>query len=419
MPSTPTWWRPVALAAGLGLVATLLLGCPRRDPRAPSTAASGPKELWSTQIEGDPWPWRVAKGNLLVWRYRLARAGFLFPIKLESYGAATGRANWSVPIRPWLWSTQVPWSVNVALFETTIAAWVKGNVARSLRLDTGEEAWSIPLCRGLARAGDHLVMVSESRLLVLEPTTGKTMREIPLASPLVTPPVVRGRQVVGLTADGHLVSVSLDSGRSLWRRRVDIHLGAQPDRPVLAGSIILLPLLPSSTAADKKATLEARSLSTGALLWRQKVPRSGGSSSPLAGMTVAGDVLLVLQRASGCLLVHDLASGRLRFRRCGLNLASAPLRHGKWLYVLGTDRGSVAALRRGDVWSTIDFPLLALHARTGRARAVRRPGRRRGASRFLRATRLQIGPLDQRLLYLLQRDRFLSALRLRKLQGSR
>ena len=125
---------------GVTLIAITMVGCPKRKPNGPSNAIAGPKVLWSIQLEGDPWPWAVVNGNLLVWTYRFAHAGFLFPIKLESYGAQGGKANWSVPIRPWLWSTESPWSFNTVLFKDVISAWVKGNVARTLQLDTGAEA---------------------------------------------------------------------------------------------------------------------------------------------------------------------------------------------------------------------------------------------------------------------------------------
>lgn len=410
MPGVSRWWL------GAVVIALLVTGCPRHRPGGPSKSTRGAEVLWSIQLEGDPWPWAVVDGNLLVWTYRFAHAGFLFPIKLESYGARNGKTNWSVPIRPWLWSTESPWSFNAVVFTDVLGAWVKGNVARSMRLDTGQEAWSIPLCNGLARSGKWLVAASESRLLILDPRTGKTHREIPLASPLTAPPVVRGDLLVGLQEDQHLVGVNLSKGAQVWRHKVGGAAG-QPDRPLAAGDLVLLPHLPVDPAqgSGAAALLEARRTSTGSLAWRRlvPVPVKDGKGSPLAGLRVAGDLLLLQQNSNTCLQAINLADGSPRFRRCGLHLSSAPVLHGKWIYVLGTDKRSAAALRRGEPWSTVDFPLLAVHTRTGRARAVEQPRRRRRRrSRFLRAVRLQSGPLTGGVLYLLQRHRFLTALRL-------
>jgi len=399
---------------GAVVAALVLTGCPQRRPKGPSNSTEGPELLWSVQLEGDPWPWAVVDGNLLVWTYRFAHAGFLFPIKLESYGAEGGKANWSVPIRPWLWSTESPWSFNTVLFKDVISAWVKGNVARTLRLDTGKEAWSIPLCNGLVRWGKWLVAASESRLLILDPSTGKTHREIPLTSPMVTPPIVQGDLLVGVGQDQFLVGVILTTGKPLWRHRVGGPQG-QPDRPIAAGNLILLPHLPTSSAgANAAALLEARSMRTGSLVWRRSVEVQAGDhkGSPLAGLRAAGDLLLLRQNNNTCLQTLNLNDGSPRFRRCGLQLTSSPVRLGKWLYVLGTDKHSAAALHRGEPWSTVDFPLLAVHTRTGKARAVRRPRQSRQRSRHLRAVRLQTGPQTEGVLYLLQRHRFLTALRL-------
>ncbi len=414
------WWTGVLLVAGLTVLLTA--GCPKRRTNGPTASKDSPRQLWSVQLEGDPWPWAVVDGNLLVWTYRFAHAGFLFPIKLESYSAASGKTNWSVPIRPWLWSTESPWSFNTVLFKKSIAAWVKGNVARSLSLNTGQEAWSIPLCNGLARAGNQLVAASESQILLIEPKTGKTQKEISLTSPLATPPVVRGTVLVGLQEDGHLLGVNLATGRQLWSRKVG-GVSGHPDRPMIVGKLVLLPHLPSDGAkgASASAVLEARRLGTGTLVWRRSIaaPASDAKGSPLAGLRVAGDLLLLPQKNNTCLQAHNLNDGSPRFRRCGLHLSSAPVRHGKWLYVLGTDKRSDSALRKGEPWSTVDFPVLAVHVRTGRARAVKRPRRsrrrsrrrrRRRRTRFLRAVRLQSGPLRSGVLYVLQRHRFLTAL---------
>ncbi len=410
------WWL------GAVLIALVVTGCPQHRTNTPSGSTQGAQILWSVQLEGDPWPWAVVDGNLLVWTYRFAHAGFLYPIKLESYSALGGKSNWSVPVRPWLWSTQSPWSFNAVVFKTVLGAWVKGNVARSLRLDTGQEAWSIPLCHGLARFGKWLVVASESRLLLLDPRTGRTHKEISMASPLAAPPIVQDHILVGLQEDGHLVGVNLSTGTQAWRYRAWRHkisgAAGQPDRPLAAGDLVVLPYLPADSAkgTGAAAILEARRIRTGKLVWRRSVSAapSGIKTSGLAGLRVAGDLLLLPQKNKTCLLALNLANGEPRFRRCGLHLSSAPVRHGKWLYLLGTDKRSTAALSRGDPWSTVDFPLLAVHTRTGRARAVERPGRRRRRQRthLLRAVRLQTTPQVTGVLYLLQRQRFLTAFRL-------
>jgi hypothetical protein len=411
-------WR-LALCA---LVAVLATACPRRPVKGPAPSTDGPVVLWTIQLEGDPWPWKVAGQRLLVWQHRFAHEGFLFPIKLESYGVTAGKSHWSVPIRPWLWSTDSPWSHNAVLLGGHVGAWVKGNVARTLVLTTGEEAWSIPLCNGLAPFGAHLVVASESRLLILEPGSGRTTREVSLTAPLAAPPVVFGGVLVGLAEDRHLVAVRLADGALLWRHKVGGTHG-MPDRPLAAGDLVLLPHLPGDAArgSGASALLEARRVSNGALAWRRSVAsRAGaGKASPLAGLHVSGDLLLLPEPSHGCLSAWNVKDGTPRFRRCGLNLSSTPVRHGEVLYALAMDKRSAEALRKGEPWSTVDFPLVAVSAATGKVRAVRRFRHGGRGLRQERAVRLQTGPMIGDVLYLLQRNRFLTALRLKPSKASR
>ncbi len=268
------------------------------------------------------------------------------------------------------------------------------------------------------------MIASESRLLLLDPLTGKTHREISLTSPLAAPPTVRGQLLVGLQEDGHLVGVNLSAGKQVWRHKVG-GTADQADRPIPAGDFVLLPHLPANSvrSSGTAALLEARRFATGKLMWSRLVPAPPGTNkgSPLAGLRVAGDLLLLLQNNKSCLQALNLADGSPRFRRCGLHLSSAPVRHGKWIYALGTDKRSTSALRRGEPWSNVDFPLLAIHTRTGRARALERPTRRRRRphARFLRAVRLQSGAQVSGVLYLLQRHRFLTALKLGRKASAR
>ncbi|MFH2010634.1 MAG: PQQ-binding-like beta-propeller repeat protein [bacterium] len=410
----------------LALVAALLLGagCPRARSRTQRrTDLQLPAIDWSIQLEGDPWPYGVSGENLLVWTYRFADAGFLFPIKLESYAADSGKANWSIPIRPWLWTTDAPWSFNIVQTQAVLGAWVKGNVARTVKLSDGGDAWSIPLCNGLVGTKDHLVAATERSLQLLQPLTGRIERQIELPSPLAAPPILIGGQLIALLEGQLLVAVDLKSGRILWRQALG-GAGALPDRPHAAGALILIPQLPSEAGHGKSpgqqvAVLEARRADTGALVWRKRIAgrATAGQASPLGGLRVAGDLLLLTQSSKRCLLALELSTGRQRFRRCGLHLSTPPVRHGNRLYALGSDAQSRAALARGEPWYAVDFPLLTVDTRQGKTQPVilkSRRGRAVRRQRPVRAVRLQILPLSSDVIYLLQKHRFLSALRVGK-----
>lgn len=408
----------------LALALLLSAGCPRARTRTQRGADLPlPAIDWSIQLEGDPWPYGVSGENLLVWTYRFAQAGFLFPIKLESYATDNGKANWSIPIRPWLWTTDAPWSINIARNRTVLGAWVKGNVARTVKLQDGSDAWSIPLCNGLVATKDHIVAATERSLQLLHPLTGRTERQIELPKPLAAPPVLIGGRLVALLDGKLLVGIDLKGGRLLWRKTLG-GAGGMPDRPHAAGNLILVPQLPSETGHAKSpgqqvAVLEARRADTGALVWSKRIVgrATAGQASPLGGLRVAGDLLLLAQKDKRCLLALELSTGARRFRSCGLHLSTPPVRHGNRLYVLGSDGQSRAALKRGEPWYAVDFPLLFLDTKQGKAQPVILRSRRGRSVRDpvpVRAVRLQTMPLRNDVLYLLQRHRFLTALRIGK-----
>ena len=413
--------KHVRPAVGVLLLALLVAACPR--PRRPGNGAlptKFPAVMWSIQLEGDPWPHGIVGDSLLVWTYRFAESGFLFPIKLESYSPTDGNPLWSVPMRPWLRSVQSPWSFTASHAKGIVGAWVKGDVARALTLRDRTDAWSIPQCGGLLSVTSHFVLASEQTLQKLNPLTGRTELRIPLAAPLAAPPVLAGGRLVVLLSTGRLVGMDSTTGKILWQRALPPHRIKRAGWPTAAGSIFLLPYgaPPKGTPPNPtESRLEARSADTGRVIWRKT--RLGSSPEPThANLRQAGDLLLWLDPAQGCVRGLELTTGRQRFRTCGLRLTTPPIRHGMHLYALGDDKKSREALTRGEPWYVVDFPVLSIDITTGRASPVtlavsrgrRHSSRRRKGPRSLRAIRLQLTPVIGDVLYMIRRHRYLTAL---------
>lgn len=377
--------------------------------------------LWSVQLEGDPWPHGLAGGTLYVWNERQATEGFRFPIQLSALSPLDGKTLWSTPIRPWLFDPEVPWSLSVALLEPVVGAWVKGDVVRLLRSIDGADAWSLPQSHGLASVPGGLVTVSERALVLLSPADGRTLRQNPLPTEPRLPLVAVGDRVVLALSGGRLRAVDPTTGKVHWERDAPggaaRELGAllpAKDRVLLAQRGIAL--------GGPGATLTALSAETGAHLWEARVPveERPGRASALASLQLAGDLVIWPDPRQACLRALELATGRERFRTCGLRLSSPVARFGAALYALGAEPASEAALGRGDPWYAVDFPLLKVDAVRGTVSRIvttsSNRGRRRhrqgpARSRAVRATRLAYGAPNDGVLYLVQRNKFLTALR--------
>ncbi len=401
-------------------------GCPQHRGRTPQPVRPElPAYEWTVQLEGNPWPQGIVGDSLLVWSYRKATDGFLFPIQLSAQAPADGANIWTTPIRPWLLDRNVPWTFNLTRAGAVVGAWVKGDVVRMLNRSTGMDAWSMPRCQGVVAVGGKLWVLTDRALIVLDAALGREERRISLPGRGAAPPVLAGGLVLVLLQSNALVALHPSTGRVAWQLR----LTTQADRaigPLIAtGDRVLIPHRPSAKNATE-AGLVARRARDGVALWQARLPLDPpkGQRPTVGRLTVAGDLVLWPERAARCLRGLDLSTGRQRFRQCGVHPDVPPVRWGRKVYLLGDDARSRAALARGEPWYTADFPLLELNADTGVTGLVTVVHRRhrRHRSRILshkqaairrpvRAVRLALSPPSDGILYLIQRNKFLTALR--------
>jgi outer membrane protein assembly factor BamB len=356
-------------------------------------------------------------GNtLLVWAFRRTLDGrrHLEPYRVESYAPADGKPLWSTPVRPALERPRAPWTYSIGATQRFFATWARGDVLRGLRLEGGTDAWTLPLCRGVASTGKLLVTTSENRLLFLNPGTGRTERRVKLRAAPASAPTMVGDRIVLLGKDRSLIALDPRTGRLAWRRSLVQSDGRRPQQPRAAGTLLLVPyLLPKGSPAG--AVLEARHAGSGATIWQKRFTwaQRRAVPHPFHFIVAAEDLLLLPNRRDRCLEVLRLDTGTRLFVTCGLDLSSPPLILDGRIFVLGREAEPPGRSRRAP--RSEDRPVLVISTRTGRVSQLQvAPKWRRGRARPLRAVRLQLGPIRDGVLYLAQKNRYLAALRIKE-----
>lgn len=400
-------------------VVTLGTGCPKNGSRTPGDPARPelPALEWTIQLEGNPWPLGILGDTLYVGTYRQARAGFLFPIQLAAYAPADGKRIWSAPIRPWLGDREVPWSFRLSALGPVIGTWVKGDVVRMLRRETGEDAWSLPRCHGLTPAAGALWAASGDELILLDPARGRELGRVRLPARITAPPVRANDHLVVLLQGPRLAAIKLDTRRITWQRALQGVPEGETARPRAVGALALLPYRPAPKSSDG-AVVQAYRVADGQPAWRARVPPAlrPARAALLERLTVTGDLLIWPEAENRCLRAFQIHDGAQRFRACGIHTAVTPARWKDTLFVLGDDANSREARKEGAPWYTVDFPLLEIDVRSGKRRPVRATGRGGGGPgaterQPVRALRLTQRPLRDGVLYLVQRNKFLTAVR--------
>lgn len=397
----------------------LLAGCPHgRGGLKPAGDDALPAILWRAQLEGNPWPLGRLGDDLLVWDMRVATEGFLFPIQLAALSPQDGKALWASPVRPWLRDTGVPWSVSLASRGGVVGTWEKGDVLRTLRLADGQDAWSLPRSRDVTSHDRGLVTVGAGALWLLSAEEGRTLARHRLGADPVLGPISLGSLIALVLPQGRLVAQDPLSGKVAWDKALPGGAAAEPGALLAAGTTLLVAVREPADAAVG-ARLLAFHAEGGALLWEAKIPASERPprATALSSIQIAGDLLLCPDPVHRCLRALELATGRERFRVCGLRLESPTARFGNVIYALGQDQRSETALGRGDPWYSVDFPVLMIESGGGGTAPVLLPERRDhdralgNSRRPLRAVRLPWMPPTNGVLHLVQRNRFLLALR--------
>jgi hypothetical protein len=382
-----------------------------------------PAVQWRIQLEGEPWPYGLLGDVLLVWNMRKAERGFVYPIQLMALSPQDGKSLWTTPVRPWLRETSVPWSISLASMEGTIGTWEKGDVFRALRLTDGQDAWSLPRSREVASHKRGLVTAGAGALWLLSPSQGRTLARHRLPADPVLGPVAIGNAVAIVLPGGRLQALDPGSGKVIWERALQGGDRAEPGALLSAGGVLLVALREPGPEAG--ARLFAFGHEGGTSLWEARVPASERPSSPgaLSCIHQAGDLALWPDPQKRCLRAIELATGRERFRTCGLRLESPASRHGDVIYTLGADPKAEAALKRGDPWYSVDYPVLKLEAGGGGTAPIFLKSRRKGKNakdaplRQLRALRLPWAAPTSSVLFLVGRNRFLTALQVGSSEG--
>lgn len=408
--------RPHAIIAALCALGALSGGCPPSGALRSAASGSGslPRVLWSVQIDGNPWPLGRRGDHVYVWSLRRAPKGFLFPIRLLARDPRSGQSQWRVPIRPWLRTRGVLQSVVVARARSTLGAWVKGDVIRAIREADGEDAWSLPRGSGITSHGATYVIPVGRELRYLDPRDGRERARIPLPAPASKQLLHTAGTLLLQIGPDEVLAMDLARRRIAWRKHMG-WLAHPPAGPPQTASGNALFAVWRSSAAGQVADLYALRLQSGTLAWRVSLPtpqREARKEAALAWRATE-DLILWPAPKAGCVWGLDAATGRRRFRTCGLSLSSLPVRVGDRLYALGANARASEALAQGLAWYAVDYPLISLDVKTGKARPLLKPlGRRQRRVRAvpIRTLRLPLAPRSKAVLYLLGRDRFLTAL---------
>jgi outer membrane protein assembly factor BamB len=236
--------------------------------------------------------------------------------ELLAASVTTGRVRWRVPMD----STSDTFGSRVVVLGDVVVAGDHGLVGVHRR--TGRQLWSFAPADG-GGAGIHLGDASQGLaftgslagvLRAIDVVSGRPRWTATVGAPhetTVYSPVASGSlvaasfSVFGATSHGGIVVADRESGRIRWKRAVPGSSGASGN-PVFAGRVVLV--------AARDGTLHAFDAESGDPRWtwpRIERLRDEQDYRPLAvsgGTVLAGSM-------SGEVVAHDLASGRILWRR--------------------------------------------------------------------------------------------------------
>jgi outer membrane protein assembly factor BamB len=336
------------------------LASPGHAPDADKLAPESPQPFWSAEIgEGtvgvpaiglgvgalttvDRWIYTFdTKTGEIFWRSRGDSPFLAGPVvdgkqiytasqewqgAVSAYDLHTGKRRW----RQRVGDVSAPLVLTDSLlFGTTHVT----GVTFALHTGDGSVAWRTHTTGsrgGLARVGDHLVLVTlTDSLMVLNAANGTIETRIDLGTSSLAPPAVVNDSSVAITSpDGEVILVTVPSGRVAWRVRTTTPIfGA----PVVVGDTVF-------------------ALTNDCTLWRIPftVPNAATQREhdclTVATPLVFRDGVLVAT-IRGELLMFDRANGELRWsRRIGTELRHAPVLIGEQLIVAPT-QGPVVSYR--------------------------------------------------------------------------
>lgn len=359
--STPT--RRVSrrdlLTAGAGLGALALLGAGAvvagkvaDGTQGQNTAASGPRERWTSTIAGSVTAALVADAGIV---YAISTAGT--ESTLYALSALNGASLWHFA-RP------VPMSATPALAHGVVyAAWADGMIT-ALSARDGARSWSYraggQIDVSLATAGGVVYASCEDRhLYALDARSGQLLWKRllafgPLAAPVVTD------DTVYVSGAGGVMALDGPTGALLWQYPTTLH-GPYFTAPAVQGDAVFV--------GARDSTLYALATADGAPLWRftardevQVPPTADGDAVYVSSLDTR---VYALEAASGKQLWNFLTYGSPDVTSPNL---TSPVVHNGTVH-LGTDRKRFFALSAADGtlrWSfTTSSPVRAAPAITG------------------------------------------------------
>lgn len=224
---------------------------------------------------------------------------------LSSAAAVIGQTQPAPPAPPPAAALAITWSVTVesplvappSALGRRVFVPLRLGVVLAIDRETGRELWRASVLAQHAAAADQgrVVVATIDALIALDATTGATSWRIALKGAAV-PPMARGGWVLVGTASGDLLALRGADGTLVWR----VALGAPLQSvPAIDGDRAYLAL------AD--GALVALDLTTGQVIWQQKLPAPGGAITP------AGDRLFVGCRDNFFYSI-DARNGKRRWR---------------------------------------------------------------------------------------------------------
>lgn len=186
----------------------------------------------------------------------------------------------------------------------------------------GQKIWQATLAQGLSSgvaidASSSTVVVSDAygALIALDRATGKQRWQSRLSSSVMSPVLISGNRVIGLTNSGVVFAHSLQTGEPIWQFATQNPAltvrGAS--RPILLDSNTVL-------VASADGRIHAINLENGTPLWSRRMGYAQGASdierlSDIDATPVLDNNQLYVTSYSGQLVAVDIASGQLAFAK--------------------------------------------------------------------------------------------------------
>ncbi len=271
---------------------------PRPRPQVEQPPPSYPYRGKTIRVDGRIHIFDRTKTRALGVLYQPAAGGLVKPTGIVGIDTRRGSTRWTKSVDFKLRDPNVPWSFELALNVTYLAAWVKGDKIRAFDI-YGRDAWTCKLsgALGVTKIGEGFITAKGSKIYFIDRKTGKPSPVADLGAPITAPLVALPEgEVIALTGD-FLVGVNLDGRpgkKVLFRHRLKQLEGLVATKPQVKGDMLVVgskatPLIIKTEVSRlDPVTLKAR--------WKKLLPGRIRSHNSLF---VLGNQVRIINRIPG------------------------------------------------------------------------------------------------------------------------